>query len=78
MRVDNVDLGNEIKTARLTSQSGQRWSECIKPIVGIESYQKNHVEVCIKGKMMISHEDRSSLDVGTGDTYTFSPGHDAL
>ena len=56
MRVDNVDLGNGVKAARLTSQPGWKWSECIKPIVGTESWQKNHVGVCIKGKLMITHE----------------------
>ena len=33
MRVDNVDLGNSVKAARLISQPGWKWSECIKPMV---------------------------------------------
>ena len=77
MKVDSVDLGNGVKAARLTSQPGWKWSECIKPMVGTESCQKNHVGVCVQGKIMVTHEDGSSIEVGPGDAYTFAPGHDA-
>ena len=40
MRVDNVDLGNGVKAARMTTQPGWKWSECIKPMVGTDSCQK--------------------------------------
>ena len=33
MRVDNVDLGNGVKAARMTTQPGWKWSECIKHMV---------------------------------------------
>ena len=77
MKVDSVDLGNGVKAARLTSQPGWKWSECIKPMVGTESCQKNHVGVCVQGKIMVTHEDGSSIEVGPSDAYTFAPGHDA-
>jgi len=77
MKVDNVDLGNGVKAARMTTQPGWKWSECIKPMVGTETCQKNHVGVCVKGKLMVTHEDGSSIEVGAGDAYTFAPGHDA-
>ena len=40
MCVDNVDLENGVKAAKLTSQSGLKWSEYIKPMVGTKSCQK--------------------------------------
>ena len=55
MKVDNVDLGNGVKAARMTSQPGWKWSECIKPMAGTESCQKNHVGVCVKGSLMVTH-----------------------
>ena len=77
MRVDNVDLGNGVKAARMTTQPGWKWSECIKPMIGTDTCQKNHVGVCVNGKLMVTHEDGSSIEVGPGDAYTFAPGHDA-
>ena len=35
------------KAARMTTQPGWKWSECIKPMVGTETCQKNHVGVCL-------------------------------
>ena len=77
MKVDNVDLGNGVKAARMTTQPVWKWSECIKPMVGTETCQKNHVGVCVSGQLMVTHEDGSSIQVGPGDAYTFAPGHDA-
>ena len=77
MKVDNVDLGNGVKAARMTTQPGWKWSECIKPMIGTDTCQKNHVGVCVNGKLMVTHEDGSSIEVGPGDAYTFAPGHDA-
>ena len=77
MKVDNVDLGNGVKAARMITQPGWKWSECIKPMVGTETCQKNHVGVCVSGKLMVTHEDGSSIEVGPGDAYTFASGHDA-
>ncbi len=66
MKVDNVDLGNGVKAARMTTQPGWKWSECIKPMIGTDTCQKNHVGVCVNGKLMVTHEDGSSIEVGHG------------
>ena len=76
MKVDNVDLGNGVKAARMTTQPGWKWSECIKPTVGGESCQAGHVGVVISGGMKCIHDDGSELEVGPGDAYYFAPGHD--
>ena len=74
--VATLNFGTMAAT-KIVAQPGWKWSECIKPMVGTESCQKNHVGVCIKGKLMITHEDGSSIEVGAGDAYTCAPGHDA-
>ena len=76
MKVDSVDLGNGVKAARLTSQPGWKWSECIKPTVGGDSCQAGHVGVVMSGQMKCIHDDGPELQVGPGDAYYFAPGHD--
>ena len=75
-RIEVVNVGGQ-RVMKLTAQPGWKWSNDIKPMVGTESCQKNHVGVCVQGKLMVTHEDGSSLEVGPGDAYTFAPGHDA-
>ena len=77
-RVDNVDLGNGQTAARIKAEPGWKWSECIKPAVGTDSCEKAHFGVCISGKLVVTHDDGSSVEVGPGDAYAFAPGHDAL
>ena len=62
---------------RFTFQPGWRWSECIKPVVGTDSCQVEHVGYAIAGSLNVTHDDGSSTDIKTGDVYRISPGHDA-
>ena len=75
-RADVVHLGGTT-AARLTFQPGWRWSECVKPVAGTESCQLKHVGVVQAGRMRVTHEDGSSLEIGAGDVYVIQPGHDA-
>lgn len=75
-KVDVVRLG-PATVARFTFETGWKWSECIKPVVGTESCQVRHVGVVHAGRLHVSHEDGSEGDVGPGDTYVIEPGHDA-
>ena len=72
----NIKFG-AVTLTKANMQPGWKWSESIKPMVGTDSCQKNHVGVCVKGRIMVTHEDSSSIEVGPGDAYTFAPGHDA-
>ncbi len=40
--MDVVRIG-DAEVGRFTFQAGWRWSECIKPVVGTESCQTDHV-----------------------------------
>ena len=70
-----VDLGS-VKAARLTVQPGWSWSSCIKPVVGTDSCQANHVGAVVSGRFHIKHNDGSEIDLGPGDAYVCEPGHD--
>ena len=71
-----VDLGS-IKAARLTVQPGWTWSSCIKPVVGTDSCQANHVGTVVSGRLGIKHNDGSEMEISAGDAYVCEPGHDA-
>jgi hypothetical protein len=75
-KVDVIDL-TSAKAARMTLQPGWKWSECIKPVVGTDSCQTNHVGVCVSGTMHVVHNDGSESDISSGDGYVIAPGHDA-
>jgi hypothetical protein len=75
-RVDVVRLGNTT-AARMTFEPGWKWSECVKPVAGTDSCQARHVGVAHSGRLRVSHEDGTELEIGPGDAYTIEPGHDA-
>jgi hypothetical protein len=74
--MDVVNLGGS-EVGRLTLQPGWKWSECIKPVVGTESCQHQHLGYAVSGSIHIAHEDGTELDIAPGETYFIAPGHDA-
>ncbi len=62
---------------RFTFQPGWKWSECIKPVVGTDSCQVEHVGYAVSGSLHVEHADGSAADVGAGAVYRIAPGHDA-
>lgn len=75
-RVDVVRLG-DTEVGRFTFQPGWRWAECIKPVVGGESCQVDHVGYVASGRLTVTHEDGTQVSLSPGDAYRISPGHDA-
>jgi hypothetical protein len=75
-RIDVVHLG-ETEVGRFTFQPGWRWSECIKPVVGTESCQVDHVGYAATGRIHVEHEDGSTATISAGEAYRIAPGHDA-
>ena len=66
--------GGEI--GRYTFAPGWRWSECIKPAVGTESCQVEHVGYVISGTLQVEHDDGSAAELTPGSVYRIGPGHD--
>jgi quercetin dioxygenase-like cupin family protein len=62
---------------RTTFQPGWRWSECVKPLVGGESCQVNHVGYCVSGRLHVRMANGEEMDIGAGDASHIPPGHDA-
>jgi hypothetical protein len=67
--------GGEI--GRYTFQPGWRWSECIKPVVGTDTCQVEHVGYVVSGQLHVEHDDGSSGEATAGNVYRIGPGHDA-
>lgn len=75
-KVEVVRMGG-VSAARLSLESGWRWSECIKPIVGTESCQARHVGYLQSGTMHVVHDDGTEQEIAPGQAYVIEPGHDA-
>ena len=75
-RLDVVHLGGTT-AGRLTLQPGWRWSDCVKPVAGTERCEHRHVGVVQSGRMRVTHDDGTVLELGPGDAYVIEPGHDA-
>ena len=74
--VDVVTVGGT-EVGRFTFEPGWRWSECIKPVVGTDSCQAAHLGYAVSGRIHIEHEDGTTAEIGPGDAYVITPGHDA-
>ena len=75
-RVDVVRIGGTT-AARFSMEPGWRWSECVKPVAGTDSCQHRHVGVVQSGRMRVTHDDGTVVELAPGDAYVIDPGHDA-
>jgi len=75
-RVDVVRVG-DATAARLTFEPGWKWSECVKPVAGTDSCQLRHIGVVGAGRLAVTHEDGTEVELSAGDAYVIEPGHDA-
>jgi hypothetical protein len=75
-QVDVVRMGG-VTVGRFAFEPGWRWSECVKPVAGTDSCQARHVGVVHTGRLGITHEDGTELEIGPGEVYVIEPGHDA-
>jgi len=62
---------------RYTFEPGWKWSECIKPVVGTDTCQVEHIGYCISGGIHVSYSDGTEGDIRAGEVYRIGPGHDA-
>jgi hypothetical protein len=73
----DVNTVGDYSIGRLTFEPGWRWSDCIKPVVGTELCEVNHVGYCVAGELEVETSDGIRILITAGDTYTIPPGHDA-
>jgi len=74
-KVEIVKLG-DATVGRATFQPGWRWSECIKPVVGGDSCQVEHLGVILSGRLGARHNDGTEVEVGPGEVFHVEPGHE--
>ena len=75
-KVETLNVGGQ-RVMRLTLQPGWKWSDDIKPSVGTDSCEANHIGVIIKGTVCAHHDDGTEMTYTAGDAYAVKPGHDA-
>ena len=66
--------GGEI--GRYTFQPGWRWSTHVRPVVGGDACQVEHVGYLVSGTMGVSTADGTTGEVHAGSVYRIPPGHD--
>ena len=66
-----------VVVGRAVFQPGWRWSTDVKPIVGTESCEAAHTGYIVSGCMHVVMDDGAEGDLGPGDAFIISPGHDA-
>ncbi len=62
---------------RGTYEPGWRWSEHAKPVAKTDSCMVTHTGVILSGRLHVRMDDGSEAEVGPGDAFGISPGHDA-
>lgn len=60
-----------------TFDPGWRWSRDVAPIAGTESCQFHHNGMVVQGRLHIRMDDGAETEVGPGEVFVCSPGHDA-
>lgn len=75
LKVEIVTI-NGIKIQCITAQSGWRWSQHLKPLVGGESCQTHHLVYILSGKMAAKMNDGKEEEFDPGDVGDIPPGHD--
>jgi mannose-6-phosphate isomerase-like protein (cupin superfamily) len=58
-------------------EPGWRWSECVGPIAGTPSCEVHHNGYVLSGRLHVRMDDGGEAEVGPGDLFVVSPGHDA-
>jgi uncharacterized cupin superfamily protein len=71
-----VRLG-DVTVGRVDFEPGWRWSTSVKPIVGTDTCQQQHVGYVMSGRLKVAADDGTEAEVGAGDAYVVMPGHDA-
>jgi hypothetical protein len=75
-RLDLLELAGN-KVGRSNLQPGWRWSTSVKPIVGTDTCQVAHVGYAVSGRLHVTTDDGTEIDIEPGDAYELAPGHDA-
>jgi hypothetical protein len=62
---------------RARYEPGWKWSEHVGAALGQTSCQVEHIGLVMSGRNRITMDDGRVIEVGPGDLFTVSPGHDS-
>jgi hypothetical protein len=68
---------DDVGISRFTLQPGWKWSRDVRPLMGTDSCQLQHIQYVIRGRIQVRMDDGSELEFGPGDCALIPPGHDA-
>ncbi|MFG3659047.1 cupin domain-containing protein [Streptomyces sp. NPDC047706] len=60
-----------------TFEPGWRWTESIAPLAGTELCEIHHNGYVLQGRMRLRMDDGAEQEIGPGDVFVCTPGHDA-
>lgn len=60
-----------------TFEPGWRWTESVRPIVGTDTCEVPHRGIMARGRIRVRMDDGAEAEIGPGDVYVVSPGHEA-
>lgn len=72
---DVVTLGG-VTLGLASYEPGWKWSDAIRPIVGTESCEVEHLGYVLSGRMAARMNDGSEMEFAAGDLVHIPPGHD--
>ena len=75
-KIEAVKVGGQ-RIVRLNLKPGWKWSTDVKPHIGTDSCQANHIGIITKGSVCAKHDDGTEVVYKAGDSYSVTPGHDA-
>lgn len=83
---DKVDLPDGSNVAHMKFEPGTvslmycnpgwKWSEHVKPRVGTECCEKEHMGYVVTGRMAVQMTGEEVKEFGAGDAFHITPGHD--
>lgn len=75
-RIEMLNLGENV-IAKTTLQPGWRWSTHLKPTMGTDLCQVEHLGYCLSGRLHVMLADGSEQDIVPDDLVRIPPEHDA-
>ena len=74
--VDVVSVGGHM-VSRNFYEPGWKWSVNVKPIAQTDSCEVFHLGYCVAGRMKVTMDDGSTVEIGPGQAAAVPPGHEA-
>lgn len=60
-----------------TFEPGWHWTESVAPLAGTETCQIHHNGYVVRGRLHVRMDDGAEGEVGPGEAFVCTPGHDA-